>query len=58
MVHTEADPLYSELCKLQRVAIPAEGVGGEGGRILRQKLMEARILYNTLYARQPVGDMG
>jgi hypothetical protein len=46
------------LSKLQRVEIPAEGVGGEGGRILRERLIESRILYNTLYAQQPVGDMG
>jgi hypothetical protein len=55
---TMSDCLYTTLSALQRVEMPAEGAGGEGGRILREKLTESRILYNTLYAQQPVGNMG
>jgi hypothetical protein len=50
--------IYTMLSALQRVEMPAEGVGGEGGRILREKLTENRVIYNTLFAQQPVGNMG
>ena len=52
-----SDCLYDTLRALQRVEMPAPDAPGEGARILREKLTESRILYNTMFATQYVGDM-